>query len=274
MDKAEQSLLNYYGTIGWQEDPDTQITADAKRFEDLREHSRDYVSKCRLRLLKYIPEKGVNMLDMASGPIQFPEYLTYSKNFEKRYCVDLSEMALESARKKIGSHGVFLHGNFFDLDLKENFFDCTLSLQTIFHIDKDRQAKAVRRLIEITKPEHPVIVVYSNPDSIRKYLAFPVYLATKLKHLWLHARGKKIKRSLYFHAHPNKWWYQFKDVADVKIQPCRLLDSHLQKVTIPNNRLGAKILDFIFKLEDRYPKFFARFGQYPIIILTKKPEQV
>lgn len=270
MDKAEQSLLDYYGTVGWQEDLDTQTTADAKRFEDLREHSRDYVSKCRLRVLQYIPKKGVNMLDMASGPIQFPEYLTYSKNFEKRYCVDLSAMALERARKKIGSHGVFLHGNFFDLDLKDNFFDCTLSLQTIFHIAKEKQEQAVRRLIQITKPNRPVIVVYSNPDSIRKYLALPVYLATKAKHLWLHLQGQEPKRSLYFHAHPNRWWYRFKDVAEVKIEPCRLFDSHLQKVLIPNNRLGAKILAFIFKLEDRFPKFFVRFGQYPLIILTKK----
>ena len=40
------------------------------------------------------------MLDMASGPIQYPEYLVYSSNFKKRYCVDLSKNALEAAKKK------------------------------------------------------------------------------------------------------------------------------------------------------------------------------
>ena len=144
---AEDRVSKFYNTIGWE--TEEGITEDARRWEDLREHAKEYVSKCRLRVLKHIPEYGENILDMASGPIQYPEYLEYSSNFNKRYCIDLSSSALESAKNKIGDHGVFLHGSFFDILLEENYFDCAISLHTIYHIDKNKQEEAVKKLINI-----------------------------------------------------------------------------------------------------------------------------
>ena len=110
MSKAEEKVSKFYNKLGWE--TDVGITEDARRFEDLRESAKDYLSKCRLRVLRHIPETGENILDMASGPIQYEDYLEYSKNFNKRYCVDLSSSALEDAKKKIGDHGVFLNGSF------------------------------------------------------------------------------------------------------------------------------------------------------------------
>ena len=164
MNNAEERVSKFYNTVGWE--TEGEITEDARRWEDLREYAREYVGKCRMRVLSHIPESGENLLDMASGPIQYKEYLEYSRNFKKRYCVDLSSSALEGAKKKIGDHGVFLHGSFFDIPLEEDFFDCTVSLHTIYHIDKDKQEEAVRKLIKVTKPEKPVIIVYSNPNAI------------------------------------------------------------------------------------------------------------
>jgi len=179
-DKAEEGVSQFYNTVGWETQGD--ITEDAKRWEDLREHSREYVSKCRLRVLRHIPDHGVTMLDMASGPIQYGEYLEYSRHFEKRYCVDLSAGALEKAKKKIGDRGVFWHGSFFDIPIDENFFDCTISLHTIYHIDKDRQEEAVRKLLHVTKPGKPVIVVYGNPNTLVSSLrsSIPVRLLGRM----------------------------------------------------------------------------------------------
>ena len=39
-------------------------------------------------------KKGFHILDFASGPIQYPEYLDYSKNFKIRHCVDFSKLAI------------------------------------------------------------------------------------------------------------------------------------------------------------------------------------
>ena len=185
MIKAEEKVSKFYNKVGWE--TNDGITEDAIRFEDLRESAKDYLSKCRLRVLRHIPETGENILDMGSGPIQYKEYLQYSRNFKKRYCVDLSSNALEGAKKKIGDHGVFLKGSFFDIPLEENFFDCAISLHTIFHIDKEKQEEAVRKLIYVTKPGQPIIVVYSNPSKAFKWgdrlIRLPFILLRKTKEL-------------------------------------------------------------------------------------------
>ena len=71
MNSAEERVSKFYNTVGWE--TKENITEDAKRFEDLRDHAKEYVSKCRLRVLRHIPDHGVNILDMASGPIQYKE---------------------------------------------------------------------------------------------------------------------------------------------------------------------------------------------------------
>jgi ubiquinone/menaquinone biosynthesis C-methylase UbiE len=276
MNKAEEKVSEFYNKVGWE--TDVGITEDARRFEDLRESAEDYLSKCRLRVLRYIPKTGENILDMASGPIQYKEYLQYSRNFKKRYCVDLSSSALEDAKKKIGDHGVFLKGSFFDIPLDENFFDCAISLHTIYHIDKDKQEEAVRKLIYVTKPGQPIIVVYSNPSKIFKWVArlirLPFFLLSKPKELLEKLIKKSVQKKdldLYFYTHPNKWWNRFSDVAaNIKIMPWKSLNTDLQKCLIPNNKMGKKMFDMIFNLEERFPNFFAKYFCHSMIIITKK----
>lgn len=269
IDNAEERASKFYNTVGWE--TEGEITEDARRWEDLREHAKEYVSKCRLRVLRHIPDNAVNILDMGSGPIQYKEYLEYSKNFKKRYCVDLSSQALEKAKEKIRDHGVFLHGSFFDIPMEENFFDCAFSLHTIYHIDKDKQEKAIRKLIYVTKPGKPVIIVYGNPNTI--FSSLPFRLLGRVKNI-LKTLGKKKKleedSSLYNHSHPIEWWNRFSDIAYVKILPWRSFGSYIQKRLIPNNKIGRKIFDLLFNLEERFPDFFVKHFQYPMIILTKR----
>ena len=276
MTSAEEKVSKFYNKVGWE--TENEITEDANRFEDLRQSAAKYVSKCRLRVLRHLPKNGENILDMASGPIQYKEYLQFSKNFKKRYCVDLSSKALEDAKKKIGDHGKFLIGSFFDIPLEENFFDCAISLHTIYHIDKDKQEEAVRKLIKVTKPGHRIIIVYSNPSKVFKWgtrlITLPFLIARKFKDLSkkiLKKKGKKEDLELYFYAYPISWWNRFHDVAaDINIMPWRSLNSEIQKCLIPNNKIGEKMFDLIFSLEERFPNFFVKHFCYPMIVITKK----
>ena len=272
MSNAEELVSKFYNTIGWE--TEEGITEDSRRWEDLREHAKEYVSKCRRRVLRHLPVKGVNILDMASGPIQYKEYLEYSRNFQKRYCVDLSSEALENAKKKIGDHGVFLHGSFFDISLEENFFDCAISLHTLYHIDKDKQEEAVRKLIYVTKPGKPVIIVYSNPNNIISslYSSLPLRARNRIKSFFKKSEKKKKPEedlSLYFYPHPIEWWNRFSDIAHVNILPWRSFTAGVQKMFIPNNIIGKKMFNILFRLEDRFPDFFTKHFTYPMIILTK-----
>ena len=269
VNNAEERVSRTYNEVGWE--TEGEITEDAKRFEDLRECAKEYVSKCRLRVLKHIPDKGKNILDMGSGPIQYKEYLEYSKNYEKRHCVDFSSKALDAAERKIGDHGVFLCGNFLEINLEDDFFDCAISLHTLYHIDKNKQEGAVRKLIAVTKPDGPVIIVYSNPRVPIKYLASPLRLFKKIRRLLRGTKKDKGKEfDLYFFAHPIKWWDRFRDVANIQILPWRSLRSDDQKVLMPNNTFGKKMFDMLFNMEEQFPDFFVKHFQYPMIILQKK----
>ena len=92
-DEAEARVAEFYGSVGWE--TEDEITEDARLWEDLRQHAASYVSRCRLRVMRHVPERGRCLLDMASGPIQYPEYLTYSENYQYRVCADMSITALK-----------------------------------------------------------------------------------------------------------------------------------------------------------------------------------
>jgi len=265
-DEAEARVAKFYGSVGWE--TEDEITEDARLWEDLRQHAASYVSRCRLRVRRHVPERGRCLLDMASGPIQYPEYLEYSRNFDKRYCVDLSAKALEAARRRIGDHGVFLHGSFFDLDLDEDFFDCSVSLHTIYHIDRDRQEEAVRKMLRVTKPGQPVVIVYSNPHTIIDGFGVPRRIRRGIGRLV--RRNRTMDSGVYFHAHPLRWWRRFSDVADVKIRPWRAFAAHHQRRLFPDSPFGERMLEALFRMEDRYPWFFVSFFQYPMIVLVKR----
>jgi SAM-dependent methyltransferase len=249
--KPEEIVERFYEEAGWK--TENGVTGDAGKFENLRESARRYVTACRLRVLRHIPPRGEHFLDMASGPLQYDEYLDYSRGYAKRHCVDLSARAIEGARRRIGDHGVFHHGNFLDLPFEDDFFDCTVSLHTIYHIDGDRQAEAVRKLLRVTKPGRPVIIVYSNPDA-----------------LYHRIRKSRTTGVLYFKAHPHEWWDQFRDEAEVKLFPWRSFSAPLEKKLIPDHFLGRIAFRILFGLEELFPRLFVRFGQYPMVVLTRR----
>ena len=258
IDKKIKYVNKFYNSTGWKRKNNN--TLDATLFEDLRFNSKEYVSRCRKRLQKYIPKKGVHILDFASGPIQYPEYLKYSKNFKLRHCVDFSKLAIKSAKLKIGKRGRFYCNDFFKIKFKENYFDCILSLHTIYHIDKKLQYKAVERLINISKKNSPIIIVYSNPDT----------LISRIKKKFFKKKLKKNKINLYFFCHPITWWYQFKKTSHVEIKPWRSFSSDHQKIIFPNNVFGKFLMRFLFFLEEKFEKFFINNFQYYTIILKKK----
>jgi len=62
---------------------------------------KEYIHKCHLRVNRYLNNQGRYLLDAGSGPIQYPEYLTYSEGYEVRICVDISFLALQEAQTNL-----------------------------------------------------------------------------------------------------------------------------------------------------------------------------
>ena len=250
------NIYKFYNNFGWKEK--NNIFKDDELFEDLRDGSKSYVSKCRKRLLKYIPKKGNHILDFASGPIQYKEYLEYSKNFRFRHCVDFSQDAINTAKKRLKKKGKYYCNDFFKINFKKNFFDCILSIHTLYHIKKNEQKNAVLKLIKISKKGTPIIIVYSNPDT----------LISKIKKKIL--KPKKKSQQIYFFCHPLQWWKKFNKLADVEIVPWRSFASSHQKLIFPNNFIGKIMFKAIYFLEENFKNFFIQNFQYHIVILKKK----
>ena len=93
------NVFKFYSKEGWSHSK--KNTKDSILFEDLRPVAQKYVSYCRYKINNFLPKNGKNILDFASGPIQYKEYLTYSKNFKKRHCVDFSKAAINWLKKKL-----------------------------------------------------------------------------------------------------------------------------------------------------------------------------
>ena len=258
IDNKIKYVNKFYNNSGWKKK--NKNTVDATLFEDLRSNAKEYVSKCRKRLRNYIPKKGIHILDFASGPIQYPEYLEYSKNFKLRHCIDFSKLAIQTAKLKLGNKGKYYCNDFFKIKLKKNYFDCILSLHTIYHIDKKLQAKAVIKLINISKKETPIIIVYSNPNT----------LINKVKKIIFKKRIKKNKTNLYFFCHSIKWWSQFEKTAYVKLKPWRSFSSDHQKILFPDNAIGKFLFKILFIMEEKFQKFFFNNFQYYTVIIKKK----
>ena len=251
-----KEVSKFYNKSGWK--LKNKISTDASLCEDLREHSKEYIKHCRLRIQKHIPKKGTNILDFASGPIQYKEYLSYSKNFKLRHCVDFSKDAINQARKKIKLNGKYYCNDFFKIKFKKNFFDCSISLHTIYHIHKNNQKKAIDKLLTITKEKSPLIIVYSNPNT----------LVNKFKKLIRYSN--KESQKIYFFCHPKEWWKQFENIAEVKFYPWRSFSSQHQKIIFPDNFLGKLMFKLVFTLETWFGDFFVNNFQYYFIVLKKK----
>ena len=132
-------------------------------------------------------------------------------------------------------------------------------------------------MIKVTKPGKPVIIVYSNPNAIVSSLQPSLALRVLRRANSFLKKPEKITKkeedlSLYFHAHPIEWWNRFSDIASVKILPWRSFESNIQKRLIPNNKIGRKMFDILFNLEERFPDFFVKHFQYPMMILTKRKD--
>lgn len=251
-----KSVKNFYNKSGWV--VKNNYSKDAKLFEDLRSYAKEYVSKCRLRVLEHIPIKGgQNILDFASGPIQYKEYLKYSEKFKKRYCVDFSKDAIQEAKKKLGSKGSYYCNDILNINFKKNYFDAIICIHTLYHVNKLDQKKVVKKLLKIAKKGAPIIIIYSNPNTI----------LNRVKRIF--AKNNK-KQFIYFFCHPNDWWSQFNKEASLKIVPWRSFSSQHQKILFPNNSLGKVMLRILFLFEDKFKNFFSKNFQYPMIILKKK----
>lgn len=266
---TKNQVKHFYDDFGWQSD--SGIYQDAKDSEDLRAVSADYILQCHLRLKQHLPKQGQYLLDVASGPIQYPAYLTYSEHFTTRICADISIRALKEAQKKLGEKGLYLLCDVTNLPLKTNRIDAVVSLHTLYHVPQDEQTRAYAELYRVLKPAGISVVVYSwgRGSFLMNLCLLPWKAMTYLQRKLFNPSAEK--SSLYFFAHSYRWFCQeLKDKYHTQLFSWRSVNVPFLKIYIHEAFCGRQLLKCIFWLENRFSKQMGRLGAYPMFVSVKK----
>jgi len=175
---VKQEVRQFYDQVGWSLVGD-DLYQNA-RYEDLRPVAREYIHRCHLRVSRHLTHgettgrlgtTGRFMLDAGSGPIQYPEYLEYSREYQYRVCADISITALIEARKRLQTlypdreHGLFVVADIANMPFKANAFDGIVSLHTIHHLPEDEHLQAYLGLHRLLSPGRNAVVVNGWPSS-------------------------------------------------------------------------------------------------------------
>src|SRR5262249_33244523 len=269
----KKSVQDFYERIGWSRGEDDAFI-DANKYEDLREVASDYVRRCRLRINDHINPGGRYLLDVASGPIQFPEYLTYSETFDYRICVDLSVAALREARHKLGDLGIYILGDVTNLPFKDGSIDSAISLHTIYHVPRDEQEKAIRELHRVVKSGSQATVIYSwgRRSALMNLLLFPLVLFRAMRSLYQRFNritGRENRSRLYAYMHPYDWFKSRDWGFELETIAWRTISHHCSMVYAHSWLGGRALLRLAFWFEDRFPSLAGRIGHYPLVIIRK-----
>lgn len=277
-DKQKQEVRRFYESEGWQRREDG-LFADALKFEDLRPISAEYIHECHLRLNRYLTPRGRFLLDAASGPIQYPEYLSYSDGYDKRVCVDFSVTALIEARATLGDRGIYVLADVSRLPFRDSSMDGVVSLHTIYHLPKPDQIRAFEEVFRVVAPNRKAAVVYmwNKPVLIRilesplTFKKFAGRIARKLGLRKARAKtaGAQPSQPLFYDPVDPRWFENQDWRFDYEIAVWRSVSVQVLQMYFHGGLFGKGLLRLLFRLEDRFSRWFGRFGQYAVISIRK-----
>lgn len=269
---AKQEVREFYDRIGWSQQ-ENGLYQNA-RYEDLRPVSQEYIHKTRLRVKKYLPPSGTYLLDAGSGPVQYPEYLTYSEGYRYRVCADISLTALKEARARLGEKGLYVVADIANLPFAENVFDGIVSMHTIHHLPAEEHPRAYRELTRVLLPGKKGVVVNGWGNAPLMNLFEPLIVLGRI------LRGKPPKKKRHIAEETGRGTYvkkldakqltrDLQGVVPFEIYSWRSLSTRFLRWLVHPWLGGKFFLRLVFWLEERFPRFFGVNGQYPIVLIHK-----
>jgi ubiquinone/menaquinone biosynthesis C-methylase UbiE len=273
MENTKQQVREFYDRIGWSQAGDGLY--QNARYEDLRPVSRDYIHRCHLRVSQHLAPSGRFLLDAGSGPVQWPEYLEYSKGYDYRVCADISITALEEARVRLKERGLYVVADVANLPFARDAFDGAVSMHTFHHLPLSEHCKAYTELARVLKAGQTAVVVNGWHNPLLMRVAEPFITVGRF------LSGRSAKRKKDWAAEDDQagtfvekmtpaWLKrELKGVVSFAIYPWRSLSPRFMRWFIRPNLGGAAIMRLVFALEARFPRFFGENGQYPMIVIRK-----
>lgn len=280
---VKRQVRQFYDQVGWQEASDGFY--QNATYEDLRAVSNEYIHKCHLRVLRHINPTGRLLLDAGSGPIQYPEYLEYSRGYQRRVCADISLVALQEARKRIGTRGWFVVCDVASLPFAAGVFDGAVSLHTFHHLPPLEHVRAYQELHRTLSTSARAVVVngWDNPP-LTVFLDFWANLFQRLYALFYPARRgpnaiqssapvqqQAQERGTYVRKHNPTWLRQeVGSLIPISIWCWRSVNVRFLRTFIHERFAGRFLLKVLYWKEELLPHFLGKYGQYPLIELGKR----
>lgn len=295
--EVKQRVRQFYDRVGWQ--TVAGGVYQNARYEDLRPVSREYIHRCHLRVRRFLKPAGRFLLDAGSGPVQYPEYLTYSEGYQYRVCVDISIVALQEARRRIGDHGLYVVADVANLPFCPEPFEGVVSLHTLHHLPLEEQSKAYDELYRVLKPGCSAAVVNGWTDSpLMRRTAWLVRGLERLGARIAALRGRSQANAMDVERAPSssegpgeakkraaadsrpvgtfinkldpEWLRQhLGGKMRYSLYPWRSVSVRFLRAVIHGVSGGRLWLRLLFWLEERFPRFFAEQGQYPLVVIYK-----
>ena len=282
---VKENVRQFYDQVGW------QVASDGNyqnaRYEDLRPVAREYIHRCHMRVKKHLTPVGKFLLDVGSGPIQYPEYLTYSEGFTYRVCLDISSVALQEARKRIGDRGLFVVGDAANLPFCKDIFDGVVSLHTLHHLPSADQEKGYQEIYRTLKPGNQAVVVNGWTDSpLVRSFNWLILLMEWAGRQYGNLRGRKIEKVVIpatitskKESPPTGTYIQKLDAdwlkkalsrkMEIEILIWRSINVRFLRAVFHDITGGRFWLRLLFRLEEMFPNYFGEKGQYPLIVIRK-----
>lgn len=280
--EGKKIIQNFYDEYGWKKG-ENNLFKDTLRFEDRRSVAEKYWSNCHLRLNKYL-SKGKYILDVASGAVPNDEYFSYSDNYDVRICMDFSYQALKEASRRV-EKGVFILGDVTKIPFEDACVDAVISLHTIYHVPQEEQTTAISEIYRILKEGKKAVIVYSWKRPL--LMQYTIHLWRKLVKFY---KGSKRKnggsggklQNLKTESGPemfvnqqdvDRFDHQIKNRFNADLGVYSAISRSFSNTFIRERAFGRQFANFIFKIENIFPKFCGRYGQYPVFILNKQVKE-
>jgi SAM-dependent methyltransferase len=271
--EIKRQVREFYDRVGWKEVSDG-VYQNA-RYEDLRPVTQEYIHRCHLRVSRHIAHEGRLFLDAGSGPIQYPEYLDYSANYQKRICADISITALKAARDRIQEKGAFVVSDVSHLPFHPEAFDAVVSLHTIHHVPANQHQRTYLELNRVLISGRSAVVVNGWDSS-------PLNEFFHRIKAWIKTRKGvgPVNGNLPEELELGKGTFVEKNDANTlksvlrgklnfKILVWRSANTNVLRFFVREEWSGKFWLKVLYRLEEMFPRFFGEKGLYPLIVISK-----
>ncbi len=281
---VQQKVREFYDEVGWSQ-TSTGLYQNT-RYEDLRPVSAEYIHRCHLRVLKHIHHTGKYLLDAGSGPVQYPEYLTYSEGYDYRVCADLSITALNEAGKKLGDKALCVVADVANLPFRAEAFEALVSLHTLHHLPLADQDRAYDELYRVLGEAASGVVVNGWTESPWMKRAQGLIRAAEVIGnriaLWRHkgdtnlagVKDKTTRQEMptgtYIEKLDPQWlWEHPGSRMDLEVRVWRSVNVRFLRALVHEITGGKLFLKILYRIEELFPHYSGEKGQYPLVIMRK-----